>query len=199
MADYKNLRTLFAIITFCIIIFSCEGRKTQNQALKESIEAFKKKVNFETHVYIPETYFEREVDTFLNNGYRVKIKTYSDMSNSVLFSKIKDTINYQTHFRNFKFEISVEKANELIYHESFNKIKVNEAFNYKADLSSSSELYNFDKLAVLKSIEVSDDPSFTDTVVINIMYAIPETDRYASHSLVINEKGISNSLQLEVN
>lgn len=194
------MKTIFGLLLILVIgLTSCEGRKTHNEALSESIEEFKKKANFETHVYIPETYFEHEVDTLFSNGYRVKIKTYSDMSNSVLFSKIKDTVNYQTHYRNFKFEISVLKDKKLIFREHFDKQKINKAFNYKGNSVADSKLYNFDKLAVLKSIKVNEDPSHTNIVLINIMYAIPETDRYASHSLMINEKGISNSLQLEVN
>ncbi len=193
------MRTIFGLLLILIIGFtSCDGRKTQNQALSESIEEFKKSASLEVNVYVPETYLELEVDTLLSNGYLVKIKTYSDMSDSVLFTKIKDTTNYQTHYRNFKFNISVSKDDKLIYNESFDKKKVNKAFNYKANLVSGSKLYNFDKLSVLKSIQVNDDPSYTNMVLIDIIYAIPETDRYASHTLFIDEKGKSNSVQVEL-
>ncbi len=193
------MRTIFGLLLILIIGFtSCDGRITQNQALSESIEEFKKSASLEVNVYVPEAYLELEVDTLLSNGYSVKIKTYSDMSNSVLFTKIKDTINYQTHYRNFKFNISVSKDDKLIYKESFDKEKANKAFNYKASLVPGSNLYNFDKLSVLKSIQVNDDPSYTNMVLIDIIFAIPETDRYASHTLFINEKGKSNSVQVEV-
>ncbi|WP_296386123.1 hypothetical protein [Winogradskyella sp.] len=194
------MRNLFGFLLILVIGFtSCEGRKTQNQALSESIEEFKKKVSFEVDVYHPETYAESEVDTLLSNGYRVKIKTYADMENSVLFSKIKDTINYQTYYRNFKFEINVTKDNKLIYSESFDKTKVNKAFNYNSKLVSGSDLYNFDELAVLKSIQVNEDPSYTNVVLIDIMHAIPESDRYALYKLFINENGQSSIVQVEVN
>jgi len=186
------------IIVASITFMNCEGRRTQSQALSKSIEKFKKKVNFETNVYIPKTYIEQETDTLLSNGYHVKIKTYTDTSNAVHFSKIKDTINYQTYYRNFKFDISVSKDNKLIYHERFDKKKVNKAFNYSTNLVSGSELYNFDALAVLKSINVNDDPTYTNMVLIDITYAIPESDRYASHTLFIDEKGKSNIVQIEV-
>ena len=118
------------------------------------------------------------------------------MTNSVLFTKIKDTINYQTNYRNYKFDISVTKDNKLIYSESFDKRKIDDVFNYKSNLASGSTLYNFDKLAVLKSIEVNDDPSYTNMVLIDILYAIPESDRFAQHTLFINEIGKSNVLQV---
>jgi hypothetical protein len=190
---------LFVALNFIVLTFmSCDGRITQNQALSKSIEEFKKSASLQVNVYVPETYLEHEVDTLMSNGYRVKIKTYSDMANSVLFTKIKDTINYQTHYRNYKFDISVTKDERPIYNGSFDKKKVNNAFNYDANLVKGSNLYSFDKLAVLKSIQVNDDPSYTNVVLIDILYAIPETDRYASHTLFINKKGKSKIVQVDV-
>ncbi|MFK7833985.1 MAG: hypothetical protein AB8B52_11955 [Winogradskyella sp.] len=193
----KHLFLILLLIT--IALTSCEGKKTQQQALSESIAKFKKTVNLESHVYIPENYMEREVDTVMSNGFRVHIKTYADMTNSVQFSKIKDTINYQTHYRNFKFEVRVTKDDKLIYKDQFDKQKVNKVFNYNPNLTVSSDLYNFDTLSVLKSIDVNDDPSYTNMVLIDIMYAIPETDRSSSHRLLINDKGTANIVQLGVN
>ena len=193
------MKHLLAILTLCsIALMSCEGRKTQQQALFESIEEFKKTVSFEKHVYIPESYMEQEVDTLMSNGFRVKIKTYTDMTNAVHFSKIKDTVNYQTYYRNFKFDVSVTKDEQEIYNESFDKQRVNKAFNYNTNLIAGSDLYQFNTLAVLKSIQVNDDPAYTNRVAIDILYSIPETDKLASHMLFIDKKGKSNIIQVEV-
>jgi len=193
------MKHLLAILTLCsIALMSCEGRKTQQQALFESIEEFKKTVSFEKHVYIPESYMEQEVDTLMSNGFRVKIKTYTDMTNAVHFSKIKDTINYQTYYRNFKFDVSVTKDEQEIYNESFDKQRVNKAFNYNTNLIAGSDLYQFNTLAVLKSIQVNDDPAYTNRVAIDILYSIPETDKLTSHMLFIDKKGKSNIIQVEV-
>lgn len=193
------MKHVFGILVLLVICFtSCDNRKTAQQSLAESIEEFKKKVDFETNVYIPETYLEREVDTLLSNDFRVTIKTYSDMMNSVRFSKIKDTINHQTHYRNFKFDITVTRNKEVLYNESFNKQMVNDEFQFKANLPHDSSLYNFDTLAVLKSIQVNQESSASDSVAIDIMYGIPETDRYALYRLNIDEDGQSNIVQVEV-
>jgi len=193
------MKHLLAILTLCsIALMSCEGRKTQQQALFESIEEFKKTVSFEKHVYIPESYMEQEVDTLMSNGFRVKIKTYTDMTNAVHFSKIKDTINYQTYYRNFKFDVSVTKDEQEIYNESFDKQRVNKAFNYNTNLIAGSDLYQFNTLAVLKSIQVNDDPAYTNRVAVDILYSIPETDKLTSHMLFIDKKGKSNIIQVEV-
>ena len=69
------MKHLLGLLIIIILGFtSCEDRKTQSQALSESIQEFKKTVNFETNVYIPETYLEQEIDTLMSNGFRVKIK-----------------------------------------------------------------------------------------------------------------------------
>lgn len=177
----------------------CEGRKTSHQALSKSIEEFKKNVTLETHVYIPETYMEHELDSTLSSGFRIKIKTYSDMEHSVRFSKIKDTVNYQTHYRNFKFDIHIEKEGQLIYKESFDKLKVNKTFGYRDDFSSASPFYNFSTLAVLKSISLDDENSSNNEVHINLIYAIPETDKSAIHILSISEDGSSNVILVKTN
>ncbi|WP_458626923.1 hypothetical protein [Winogradskyella sp. PC D3.3] len=185
------MKHLLGLIVLAVVIgfTSCEGRTTKRQALLKSIEEFKKTVSFETNVYIPKTYTEREVDTLMSNGYHVKIKTYSDMANSVLFSKIKDTINQQTHYRNFNFDIRVEKEGQLIYEEHYDKLKANKVLGYSENFHPDSPLYNFDKLAILKSIQVNEEPSVKNKVLIDIMFAIPETNRTATHTLYINADG----------
>lgn len=188
------MRNLLGVLLIIIIGFtsSCEGRKTKNQALAEDIEEFKKTVNVQVEVYMPKNYAERKVDTTLRNGFRVKIKAYTDMDNSVLFTKIKDTINYQTYYRNFKFDILVEKDNKVIYNKSFDKQKANKAFKFNSNLVKGSELYNFDKIAILNAIQVDNDPSYTNMVAIDVMYVIPETDKVSHHKILINDKGKAN-------
>jgi hypothetical protein len=193
------MRNIFGVLLVVIIGFtSCEGRKSYSQALNESIDEFKESVSLEINVFIPETYVERDVDTTLSNGYHVKIKTYTDEANNVLFSKIKDTINYQTYYRNYKFDISILKYGKIIYSQHFNKQRINKDFRYKSNVLSGSLLHNFDKLAVLKSIQVNEDTTLKNIVEIDILYAIPESERYASHTLFIDEKGKSNIVQIEI-
>ena len=190
------MKHLLGLLIIVISFTNCEGRKTKSQALSESIQKFNKTVNFETNTFIPETYLEQEIDTLMSNGYRVKIKTYADMSNAVQFSKIKDTINQQTHYRNFKFDILVEKEGQLIYKESFDKHKANQLFGYRDDYVPDSPLYDFDKLGVLQSIQVDDEPSLKNTVLIDVIYAIPESNRSAIHTLFVNDNGTINMVHV---
>lgn len=192
------MRNILGLLLIIVLGFtSCEGRITKNQALAKDIEEFNKTVSVQIDVYKPESYTERQVDTTLSNGFKVKIKAYTDMDNSVLFTKIKDTINYQTYYRNFKFDILVEKDNKVIYNKSFDKQKANKVFKFNANLTKGSQLYNFNKLAILNAIQVDDDPSYTNMVSIDVMYAIPETDKVSHHKILINDKGKANFIQTE--
>jgi hypothetical protein len=186
------------LLIFFIAFVSCDNRKSQRQALSESIEEFNKNASIQVDVYIPETYFERVVDTTLNNGFRVTIKTYTDTKNNVLFTKIKDTINYQTFYRNFKFEISVLNNNELIYYECFNKKKANNYFKIKNGLNSRSNSHNFEKLSVLKSIDINHNPSHKNKVQIDVLYTIPDSNKSVAHAIIIDEYGKYNIVQLDI-
>jgi len=190
---------VYILLLIALVASSCEGRKTRNQALSEDIEEFKKTVTVEIPVYEPESYIEREVDTLLYNGYRVKINTFSDMENSVLFTKIKDTVNYQTHYRNFKFNILVEKNGKSVYNRLFDKKTINKLFTYDTITKSNIEDDDFDKLGVLKSIELNDDFLNSESVQIDIMYAIPNTNRVSLHTLSINEEGLIHVERKELN
>ena len=66
----RNLLGLLLIFT--IGLMSCEGRKTQRQALSESIEVFKKETSLEVVLYQPETYIEREVEWGIKKKYNLK-------------------------------------------------------------------------------------------------------------------------------
>ncbi|MEO1032455.1 MAG: hypothetical protein AAFX55_13675 [Bacteroidota bacterium] len=187
----------FILLLLALAVTSCEGRKTQSQALKEDIEDLKKTVTVEIPVYQPESYMEREVDTLLHNGYRVKIKTYTDMDHAVLFTKIKDTVNYQTYYRNFKFHILIEKNGKRIFNTHFDKKRINTLLEYSN--SPIPELRDFEKLSVLKSIELNKDFPNSEHIEIDVMYAIPNTDKVALHTISINEKGLINIERKQVN
>lgn len=188
---------LVAIIALGFI--NCDGRRNTQQALSESISEFKKRVNIEIDVFIPEGYTAHEVDSVLDNGFDVSIKTYTDMEHSTTQTRIKDTINYQTHYRNYIYNILIKKSGRDIYKEQFTKEKANRVLGYTSDLVSESELHDFDKLAVLKRVAVNSEKSSKHSVAIDIMYAIPETERYALHRLFVTEDGKSNIIKVEVN
>ena len=53
-------------------------------------------------------------------------------------------------------------------------------------------------LSITISLSRVEVVSFTNMVVIDVLYTIPESDRFASHRLFIDAKGKSNIVQVEV-
>lgn len=183
----RKLLGLFIVLIVALTSF--EVLKTQSQALSEDIKVFTESVDISLDVYEPEAYVERETDTILSNGYHIKIKTYADMDHSVLFTKIKDTLNYQTYYRNFKFDILVEKDGKTIYNNQFDKRKINKLFRFDSVTKSNIQDYDFDKLGVLKSVQFKDSLDSSQGITIEVLYTIPETDRYSLHTLLIDKNG----------
>lgn len=196
-----NKLIYFGLLIFIIILFqNCDGRdrahKTTDEALIENklLDSFSQNVSF-----YPKNYSEVETDTILPNGFKVKIKAYTDMESHVPFSKVKGSITYTKKYRNFKFDIIVEKDNTLIYQEHFDKDKINNLLGYNsAYFTESSPFYNFDKLAILKSIQVDDELSLKNEVLIDILYAIPNSNRLARHTLFVNENGETGFVIVDV-
>lgn len=168
---------------------SCDGRKTKTEALAEAVAEFKKKVTVKIEVFEPESYVEQNVDTLLHNGYRVRIKSYTDLDNSVLYTKIKDTVNYHTHFRNFNFDIVVKKDDKTIFKKHFNKKIVNSLFKFNTKSTSLKNVDDFETLGILKSVELVNDFPLSNTIKIDVLYTIPETDKCSFHTIFIDKNG----------
>lgn len=188
----KNVVLLF-IIGF-IILASCDGRSSNNKSLSEKIDD-----TFNIEVYKPKGFVKRDTDTLLSNGFRVKITTTIDSSKKVTYTKKVNNVNQKTHYNNFKFQISVEKEGKLIYKDSFDKPKANTLFGFRNNFVEESPFYNFDKLSVLKAVEVDDEPSLKNEVLIDFIYAIPETNRYTEQTLFISKDGTINVVHTKVN
>ena len=189
------------ILVIIIAFISCDGRDRAYLTNEDILQENKLLDSFSENIqYIPEAYSEAITDTILSNGFRVKIKTYTDLNKNVSLTNIKDSITYTKHYRNYKFDVLIEKENKVIYQKFFDKNVINNEMKlFKSDLTKDSPYFNFDKLAVLKSIEIDDEPSLKEMVVINLMYIIPNTKRFSTHSLMVNENGDANFIHLKVN
>ena len=104
---------------------SCDGRISADQALKEDIESFKKKINIQIDEYYPNGDFSHEIDTLLSTGHRLSIKTITDPINEVILTSIKDSINVQKHYKHFIFSVAWTKSQDgREFKEQFNIHKV---------------------------------------------------------------------------
>ncbi|WP_400079983.1 hypothetical protein [Winogradskyella sp. R77965] len=181
----RNLLGLLLILG--IATTSCEGRKSQNQALAESIEAFKEATIFEKVMYTPETYHEVVIDTLLSNGFRVKIKTYSDMNNSTLLEEFKkDTTIYKKFYREHLSDLEVYYNDSLVASKRINK----SLFTNQKDL-------DFWKKAILGFVSINGLKSLKNELALNIYYCVPETDICKDFLIIYDKKGKYTLEELE--
>lgn len=192
----KNV--IFIVFIGVIVLTSCNSRTTERESLKQAVSKFKDTLKpLEIVEFYPEAYSEIQIDSTLNSGFNVKVKAYSDMEEFVTFLNPKDGISYVQNYRYFKFDISVTYKEKSIYKKSFDRQLVNEKFGYHGDFDRKAPLYEFDKLAVLQSINVNDEYPTKGLVSIYISYYIPNSSRVAEHVMVINEEGNANFITLK--
>ncbi len=187
---YKSLKMyrLSALIILIIIMFSSCGesdrkQKTNEEILKENklLDSFTESVK-----YIPETYSEVETDTILNNGFRVKIKTYTEMQDNVLNEFVIDTIKYRFHYRNYTGKLDIFYNNTSVLKETINKSYLNK---------------NKDKTfwddAIMAGIYLDEHSSTKEEVIISVLYCIPESEICKEFNIIIDKKGNTSLEELE--
>ena len=177
----------FILALGIIIIIGCNGReryyKSNNEILQENklLDSFSENIQ-----YIPESYTEVEVDTTLSNGFRVKIRTYTEMEDHVINEFTIDSINYKFHYRNYTGQLEVFYKNEAILEKTINK----SYFKENGDKE-------FWEKAILAGISLDEDTLTIEKVFINVFYCIPESEICEDFKIIVDEKGESSIEHLE--
>lgn len=176
------MKHLIFIILISFAIISCDGRskiyKSNQEILKEHglYEAFSKHTN-----YIPESYLETTTDTILSNGYKIKIKSYTDMNNSLLNSYTKNNIQHKNYYRNINTQITIVKNNEEILSKLINKETIIEF-----DKSLEKRIHNKTILGVWVNEYAS---LIYNRVIIDVLFVEPETNKNINYSLEFDLQG----------
>ncbi|GAA4808830.1 hypothetical protein [Litoribaculum gwangyangense] len=110
------------LLLLAISIFGCHNNKTKQDTLNESISKFVNSLKpVEIVEFIPKEYTQVISDTILSNGFRVKIKSYTNMEKSVHKTIINDNyINQNNNYRDWISEVKIEKDGKLIWSETIN-------------------------------------------------------------------------------
>ncbi|WP_042243965.1 hypothetical protein [Jejuia pallidilutea] len=182
----KHLLLLLCI--GCVAILSCDGRMSKKEALKESIETFRNaKHAVKTNKIFPETYAEVENDTILSNGYRVKIKNFTNM-NKFIDHTTSNLFDETLKFRRIDSEITVYKNDKLIYrniiNNAFSEYHIGEKFNIQQYLNNGISV---DEVASLK----------LNKVVLITSNIVPKSSYNSYYKIIIDEYGNSNFKEIE--
>lgn len=142
---------------------------------KESLKQRKLLDSFSENIkFIPEEYAEIVTDTTLSNGFRVHIKTFTDMDKSIVNTIKNNNILFKNYYREIVSEVIVYKNDKLI----FNK-KIDNRF-----LSTKGSQYLNNEIVVdeLKSIT-------TDKLYLVASQCIPESVHCPFYYIIIDKKG----------
>ena len=182
------MRKLFTLITLTIITFSsCDGRDRKHKTNKEILIENKLLDSFSERVqYIPETYSEVETDTILNNGFRVKIKTFTEMQDNVFNEFVIDSIKYKIYYRNYTGQLDVFYNNTSVLKETINK----------SYLKKNNEEAFWDD-AIMAGLSLDEHNSAKKEVSITVLYCIPESEICKEFKIVVDQNGSTTLKELE--
>ncbi len=176
----KNL-TLLSLLLVITVFVSCDGKDRAKFTLEEKITNNEvPKSFFEKTAYFPKDYIEVVTDTTLNNGYRVHIKTFSDMNNSYVQEFVKDTIKHKYHYRDFLSSITVWKDDKEIFFDTIDK----EFFEKRG--STYTDLNNMTFHNVWLDEQTS---TYDNTVIIKSLFCKPKTHKCVVFKMTIDNTG----------
>ncbi|RNC87169.1 MAG: hypothetical protein ED556_07030 [Winogradskyella sp.] len=173
---------IYLLLILIVGVTSCEGRKTKTKSLTESIEQFKENNTLEIITFHPEVYTETNNDTILSNGFKHKIKLFSNMNSSVSKSYFKDAITYKESYRNFDAEVKVIFKDNIVFNQTVSK----QFFINNNALSVDSSKY-----IRLENIWIDDNINLVDQTHIDFLYSqvIDEEDKDIHLKLIIDSSG----------
>ncbi|MHA7944106.1 hypothetical protein ACJOV8_013600 [Formosa sp. 3Alg 14/1] len=177
-----NLLGVF-ILLIITTLTCCDGRhklnKKPRQVLADNgmLTSFSERIN-----YLPEHYSETITDTILNSGFKIHMKTYSDMNSNVLNVKTKGNLEVKTFYRDAMADVSVQLNNHTIFNQTISKTFISKHIK---EVSDGLQPY------ILKSIWIDDTyVSSKNSVSFNILFNKPgTTTEYKSYLLTITNEG----------
>lgn len=187
----RNILILLTLISVAFI--SCDGRKTHSESLQEAVEAFKDSVGpIEVIKYFPEDYAENVTDTILSNGFRVKIKTYTDMENSYLDAFEGEGTIYKHYYRNYKTDIVILKNDKEVLITT-----VGNDFMMKNNPSLDE---SFKEEMMMSGVWIDQSKSNNHAnVVLDFSFCKPETDFCYHYEMTVENNGDYHIKEIEYN
>ncbi|MCB0425242.1 MAG: hypothetical protein KDD20_08955 [Mangrovimonas sp.] len=185
----SRLYTLFFIAFFTgFILLSCSGKDKALLTPQDSLKEKKLLDSFSENIqYFPEKYSEMVTDTTLSNGFRVHIKTQTDMESSVLKAYQLDSITHKNYYRNINAMVNVYKNGQQIFSQLIDK-----PFFYN-QYSNHKELLAKMTLKVAQVNQLDDYHSDSnDDVQIEFHYSDSDEKLWDRFVLRIQENGVYN-------
>ena len=125
--------------------------------------------------YIPEEYVEGVTDSILSNGYRISIKTSTDMTSQL---EIKDNSEATKEmYRHHVVKIEVQRDDREVLNESF-------------DIKRLKQLVDIPKASVIRAAYLDEERSlFQENISIKLLMIQPETKKEFAYNMIIQKNG----------
>jgi len=178
-------RLYFKLVTFCtffLLLTSCDGRTSKNEALKSSIENFKENVTLEKHISVPESRFTSSTDTLFATGLRVRVKTQTDESRKIVVTELRDGIHEHRHFKKFIFSLELWKDQQLLINETFDRSRMNKLLTELRPAQSKEHM-------VLYALNLNQEETNERSAALELVYKVPESDQVEFFKMYINTNG----------
>lgn len=176
-------RLIISFVLFILVSFvvSCDGRGRKHKSNIEVLKENKLLDSFSENItYHPIEFSEVITDTILDSGYNVSIKVTTDMKNSVLEQKNKDSLKFKNYFRKLICHAKVSKDSKTIFDTKINELFFNSTKGFEnLDLNSSIISIVFDQIESVKS----------DSLVITSMIFNVKTNKLDFYDITIDHFG----------
>ena len=153
-----------------LLSFGCDGRDRVHKSNEEVLIENKQLDSFSENIkYFPEAYSEVETDTILGNGFEVKTKVFTNMSNNVLIETKKDSVINKHLYRERVAELQIIYQGKMI----FSKLIDKEYFH-----NNPSSKYKPLKYTILRDVFIEDKHFSDKTVTLNFLYYYPNDNNH---------------------
>lgn len=182
----KNLFFIIAIIS--IVFMSCDGRKSKNVALKESIKEFRpKESNSELVTYYPKEYTEVVTDTILSNQVKVRIRNYSLNNEAILISDESSPTKIKYH-RVFESDVLITAPSRELFKTHISAIQF-----------ASINPDEFWDNATLQHVWLNEELSTIEDIQLEMSFINPNNESYKLFRMTVDKVGKQQIALIEEN
>lgn len=181
------MKNLFFIIAIVSIVFtSCDGRKSKNVALTQSVMEFnQKESNLELITYYPKEYTEVVTDTILSNQVKVHIRNYSLDNEAILISDESAPKKIKYH-RIFESDVLITSPSRELFKTHISAIQFASTY--------SDEFWDN---ATLQHVWLNEELSTPQYIQLEMSFINPRNESYKLYRMSVDHFGQQRIILIE--
>lgn len=184
----KNLFFIIAIVS--VVFMSCDGRKSKNVALKESVKEYnQRESNLVVVKYYPKEYTEVVTDTLLSNQVKVHIRNYSLDNEAILISNSDESATRKIKYhRVFESDVLITTPSRELFKTHISAIQF--AF------INPDEFWDN---ATLQNVWLNEELSTAEDIQLEMSFINPQNKSYKLFRMTVDRLGKHQIALIEEN